>query len=66
MKLWEMRYGEEPVNGRLFLLRFMRKIHIVIMAALIGAVLVGVNFAKACASADIFNSLVPIPVITYT
>lgn len=40
MKLWEMRYGEEPVNGRLFLLRFMRKIHIVIMAALIGAVLV--------------------------
>jgi capsular polysaccharide biosynthesis protein len=40
MKLWEMRYGEEPVNGRLFLLRFIRKIHIVIISALIGAVLV--------------------------
>ena len=40
MKLWEMRYGEEPVNGRLFLLRFIRKIHIVIISAFVGALLV--------------------------
>ncbi|MBP5252627.1 MAG: hypothetical protein J6Z21_02445, partial [Lachnospiraceae bacterium] len=34
MKLWEMRYGDEPVNGRLFALRFMKKIHIVIITTL--------------------------------
>ena len=37
MKLWEMRYGDEPVNGRLFALRFMKKIHIVIIATLLAA-----------------------------
>ncbi|MBO7361989.1 MAG: hypothetical protein J6U41_01205 [Lachnospiraceae bacterium] len=37
MKLWEMRYGDEPVNGRLFALRFMKKIHIVIITTLVFA-----------------------------
>ena len=37
MKLWEMRYGDEPVNGRLFALRFMKKIHIVIISAILAA-----------------------------
>ena len=40
MKLWEMRYGDEPVNGRLFALRFMKKIHIVIITTLAFAVAV--------------------------
>lgn len=40
MKLWEMRYGDEPVNGRLFALRFMKKIHIVIITTIICAVAV--------------------------
>ena len=37
MKLWEMRYGDEPVNGRMFALRFMKKIHIVIISAVLAA-----------------------------
>ncbi len=40
MKLWEMRYGDEPVNGRLFLLRFIKKIPLIIGCAFIGAALV--------------------------
>lgn len=40
MKLWAMRYGDEPVDGRLFLLRFIRKIHIVIISVIIGALFV--------------------------
>ena len=40
MKLWEMRYGDEPVNGRMFALRFMKKIHIVIISAVLAAVAV--------------------------
>ncbi len=37
MKLWEMRYGDEPVNGRLFLLRFFKKLPLIIGCAFIGA-----------------------------
>ena len=37
MKLWEMRYGDEPVTGRMFALRFMKKIHIVIISAVLAA-----------------------------
>ena len=40
MKLWEMRYGDEPVNGRLFLLRFIKKIPLIIGCGVIGAALV--------------------------
>ena len=40
MKLWEMRYGDEPVNGRLFLLRFIKKIPLMIGCAVIGAAIV--------------------------
>ena len=40
MKLWEMRYGDEPVNGRLFLLRFIKKIPLIAGCAIIGAALV--------------------------
>ena len=40
MKLWEMRYGDEPVNGRLFLLRFIKKIPLIIGCAFIGAAVV--------------------------
>ncbi|MBP5554775.1 MAG: hypothetical protein J6X94_07890 [Lachnospiraceae bacterium] len=40
MKLWEMRYGDEPVNGRLFLLRFIKKIPLIIGCVVIGAALV--------------------------
>ncbi len=40
MKLWEMRYGDEPVNGRLFLLRFIKKIPLITGCAVIGAALV--------------------------
>lgn len=40
MKLWEMRYGDEPVNGRLFLLRFIGKIPLIIGCAFIGAAIV--------------------------
>ena len=35
-----MRYGDEPVNGRLFLLRFIKKIPLIIGCAVIGAALV--------------------------
>lgn len=37
MKLWEMRYGDEPVSGRLFALRFIKRIHIVIISAVLAA-----------------------------
>ncbi|MBR7089468.1 MAG: hypothetical protein IKI46_03105 [Lachnospiraceae bacterium] len=37
MKLWEMRYGDEPVSGRMFALRFMKKIHIVIITVILAA-----------------------------
>ena len=40
MKLWEMRYGDEPVNGRLFLLRFIKKIPLIIGCGFIGAALI--------------------------
>jgi len=40
MKLWEMRYGDEPVSGRMFFLRFMKKIHIVAAVTLLGAAVV--------------------------
>ncbi len=40
MKLWEMRYGDEPVNGRLFLLRFIKKLPLIIGCAFIGAAFV--------------------------
>ncbi|MCR4792789.1 MAG: hypothetical protein K5871_08560 [Lachnospiraceae bacterium] len=40
MKLWEMRYGEEPVNGRMFLLRFLRRIKFVIIGVILGALIV--------------------------
>ncbi len=40
MKLWEMRYGDEPVSERLFLLIFLKKIYAVIISAVIGAVIV--------------------------
>jgi len=35
-----MRYGDEPVNGRLFLLRFIKKIPLITGCAVIGAALV--------------------------
>lgn len=37
MKFWEMRYGDEPADSRLFILRFMSRIHIVILSALLCA-----------------------------
>lgn len=40
MKLWEMRYGDEPVNGRMFLLRFLKKIHVVMISMILGAAIV--------------------------
>ena len=40
MKLWEMRYGDEPVNGRMFLLRFLGKIRFIIISVLLGAIIV--------------------------
>lgn len=35
-----MRYGDEPVSGRMFALRFLKKIHIVIVAVILAAAVV--------------------------
>ena len=46
MRFWEMRYGDEPVSERLFLLLFLKKIYAVIISAVVGAVIVcGIHVA---------------------
>ena len=57
MKLWAMRYGDEPVNGRLFLLRFIRKIHVIIISVIAGALLV-------CACHVAYRALTPVYYMT--
>lgn len=57
MKLWAMRYGDEPVNGRLFLLRFIRKIHVIIISVIAGAILI-------CACHVGYRALTPVYYMT--
>ncbi|MBO4883151.1 MAG: hypothetical protein J5570_06560 [Lachnospiraceae bacterium] len=57
MKLWEMRYGDEPVNGRLFLLRFIKKLPLIIGCAFIGAALVcAIHLAYRLSSEYVFQA----------
>ena len=57
MKLWEMRYGDEPVNGRLFLLRFIKKLPLIIGCAFIGAALVcAIHLAYRLSSDYVFQA----------
>lgn len=39
--MWECKYGKEPLDTRLFVLRFLKKIPVVILAAILGAACVG-------------------------
>lgn len=39
--MWECKYGKEPLNTRLFVLRLLKKVPVILLAALLGAVCVG-------------------------
>lgn len=39
--MWECKYGKEPLDTRLFVLRLLKKIPVVILAAILGAACVG-------------------------
>lgn len=39
--MWECKYGKEPLNTRLFVLRLLKKIPVIMLAAILGALLVG-------------------------
>lgn len=39
--MWECRYGKEPLNTRLFVLQLFKKIPVILIAAVLGAVCVG-------------------------
>lgn len=39
--MWECRYGKEPLNTRLFVLQLIKKIPVILAAAVLGAVCVG-------------------------
>lgn len=39
--MWECRYGREPLNTRLFVLQLLRKLPVVLLAAILGALCVG-------------------------
>lgn len=39
--MWECNYGKEPLNTRLFVLQLLRKIPVILLAAFLGALLVG-------------------------
>ena len=52
-----MRYGDEPVNGRLFLLRFIKKLPLIIGCAFIGAALVcAIHLAYRLSSDYVFQA----------
>lgn len=39
--MWECKYGKEPLNTRLFVLRLLRKIPVILAAAILGALCIG-------------------------
>lgn len=39
--MWECKYGKEPLNTRLFVLQLLRKVPVILLSALIGALLAG-------------------------
>ena len=39
--MWECRYGKEPLNTRLFVLQMLRKLPLILLAGLLGALCVG-------------------------
>lgn len=39
--MWECKYGKEPLNTRLFVLRLFRKIPVILAAAILGALCIG-------------------------
>lgn len=39
--MWECRYGKEPLNTRLFVLRLLKKFPLVLFAAILGALCIG-------------------------
>lgn len=39
--MWECKYGKEPLNTRLFVLRLLRKIPVIFTAAILGALCIG-------------------------
>lgn len=39
--MWECKYGKEPLNTRLFVLRLIRKLPVILLAAVLGAICIG-------------------------
>ena len=42
--MWECRYGKEPLNTRLFVLQLLRKLPVILFAAVCGALFVGGSY----------------------